>query len=69
MIDWVNTHGIVLLIGYYFLISILGTMPELPSTATYYQKWAYAAAHAICGNMKSLAASLQKQPDVKKDGQ
>ena len=73
MIDWVNTHGIALLIGYYVIISILGTMPELPTTATYWQRWAYGAAHAICGNMKNMAAAFGKKlpngaADEKTDG-
>ena len=70
MTNWVNIHGIEVLIGYYVLISILGTMPDLPTNATYFQKWAYGAAHAICGNMKNVAAALGMKPAAQpKDGE
>lgn len=59
MIHWAETHGIELLLTYYFMISILGTMPPLPDNASYFEKWAFAAAHAFCGNMKSVMAILQ----------
>ena len=62
MIHFIEHHGIECLVGYYFLISVLGTMPPLPDTASYWQKWGYAAAHAFCGNIKQLAASMGQSP-------
>jgi hypothetical protein len=59
MIEWINSNGILCLIGYYVLISTLGTMPELPHDASYMHKWAYAAAHALCGNMQKMVSSLK----------
>ena len=66
MIHFIETHGFETLISYYMLISILGTLPPLPDNATYFQKWAFAAAHAICGNAKNAMAALgQKVSDDK----
>lgn len=69
MLHWVETHGIEVLISYYFFISILGTMPPLPDNATYMQKWGFAAAHALCGNMKQMMAAFeQSHKDTPKEG-
>jgi len=62
MLEWINANGLVCLIGYYVFISVLGTMPDLPSSATYLERWAYAAAQAICGNMKTLVATMRPVP-------
>lgn len=59
MIEWINSNGIAVLAIYYIVISVLGTMPELPSNASYLAKWGFASAHAICGNMQKMVASLK----------
>lgn len=70
MIHYAETHGIEMLIGYYILISILGTMPPLPPTASYMQRWGFSIAHAICGNMKNMMAAMSipapKEADTSK---
>lgn len=66
MLDWINSHGIEVLIVYY-LLSILGTMPPMPDNASYLAKWGFAAAHAFCGNMKQMIAATHIAP--KEDGQ
>lgn len=65
MFHFAETHGIEILITYYLLISVLGTMPPLPDNAGYYRKWLYAMAHTFCGNMRSVAASLSAKAGVK----
>lgn len=62
MIHWIETHGVEVLVFYYVLISILGTMPPLPDSASYYQKWFFAAAHALCGNMKTMMSAFGQKP-------
>ena len=42
------------------LISILGTLPPLPENATYWEKWMFGIANAICGNAKSVMAAMQQ---------
>lgn len=64
MIHLIEQHGIEALIVYYLLISVLGTMPPVPDSGTYLQRWAYAAAQAFCGNVKNLAATF-KDPATK----
>lgn len=59
MIEWINSHGVEALLGYYIFISVLGTMPDLPTNASYMQRWAFGAAHAICGNVQKVFASLR----------
>ncbi len=66
MVHYIETHGFEILISYYVLISILGTLPPLPDTATYWQRWGFAIAHAICGNAKSVMASLNQPIAVEK---
>jgi hypothetical protein len=58
MIHWINSHGVEALVTYYLVISLLGTMPPVPDNATYLQRWAYAAAHALCANFKNVAANF-----------
>lgn len=62
MFEWINSHGIAMLIGYYVVISILGTMPNPGPQASYWALWAYAAASAFCGNIKNL---MTVAPDKK----
>ena len=59
MIHWIDAHGLTVLAVYYLLISVLGTMPDLPADAAYLQRWGFAAAHAICGNMKNMLQAIQ----------
>lgn len=61
MIHWIETHGVEALITYYFLISVLGTMPPLPDDAGYFHKWAFGAAHAFCGNMKNMVEAFSQK--------
>jgi hypothetical protein len=61
MLHYAETHGIEVLITYYILISVLGTLPPLPENATYLEKWGFAVANAICGNARSVMASLNQQ--------
>lgn len=58
MIHWIETHGFEVLIAYYLAISVFGTMPPLPDSASYLAKWGFAAAHALCGNMKQMIQSI-----------
>ena len=64
MLHYVETHGFELLVGYYLLISILGTLPELPPNASYMQKWGFAMAHAICGNAKNAMAAINQKTTI-----
>lgn len=58
MFHWMETHGIELWFIYYFLISIIGTLPPLPANAGYMAQWGFAAAHAFCGNLKQMIAAV-----------
>lgn len=62
MIHLIESHGIEVLIAYYVLISTLGTLPPLPDNATYLQRWAFAAAHTICGNASKVMQALGQTP-------
>jgi hypothetical protein len=62
MIHLVETHGFEVLLGYYLIISVLGTLPPLPENASYWQKWAFGIAHAICGNAKNAMAAFGQTP-------
>ena len=64
MITIIENHGIETLICYYFVISILGTLPPLPESATYLQRWGYGIANAVCGNAKQVMNALN-QPQTK----
>lgn len=66
MIHFLESHGLEVLIGYYLLISILGTLPPLPADASYAQRWGFAIAHAICGNAKNVMAAMNVQPPQEK---
>lgn len=65
MIYLIEHHGFEVLIGYYLLISILGTLPPLPDNASYWEKWLFGIANAICGNAKSVMAAMQQQTTSK----
>ena len=58
---WINSHGFLVLGIYYLVISVLGTMPQLPDNASYLEKWGFAIANAICGNAQKVLSSLQSQ--------
>ncbi len=64
MIHFIETHGFEVLVSYFLLISILGTLPDLPPNATYFQKWGFAIAHAICGNAKNMMASINQKVTI-----
>lgn len=66
MLHLLETHGIEVLAGYYLLISILGTLPPLPDNATYWEKWLFGIANAICGNAKNVMASIGQQVTTSK---
>ncbi len=68
MVHWIQTNGMEALLIYYVLISIIGSMPPVPPDAGYYAKWAYMAAHAIAGNMRALAHTIN-MPDPPEKGQ
>ncbi len=58
MYNLIQHHGFDALFVYYLVISVLGTLPPLPDNATYWQKWGYGIAHAICGNAKNVMATI-----------
>lgn len=58
MIHFLDTHGILVLVGYYLVICTLGTLPPLPDNATYWQKWGFGVAQAICGNAKNVMQAM-----------
>lgn len=67
MLHTLETHGIEVLITYYLVIAVLGTLPPLPPSATYMQRWLFAIAHAICGNARSVMAAMNMQPPLTAD--
>lgn len=60
MIHILESHGFEVLIGYYLLISVLGTLPPLPPTATYWEKWGFGIAQAICGNAQNVLKAINQ---------
>ncbi len=65
MLNYIQHHGVEVLIAYYIVISVLGTLPPLPENATYMQRWGFAIANAICGNaMSVMSAIVQKPTDI-----
>ena len=65
MFHFVEHHGIEALVIYYVLSAILGTLPPLPASAGSWSRWAYGAAHALSGNLHSLAVAMKIQDDTK----
>lgn len=59
MIHFVNTHGIEVVIIYYVISAIFSTMPALPDSAGYFQKWAYMAIHVLSGNLSKIAQAYK----------
>jgi hypothetical protein len=51
--DWINSHGMILLAGAYILSLIISGMPPLPTGAGFYRTWAYNA-------LQILGASADK---------
>jgi len=41
MLEWVDSHGIEVIIGYLFFATLVGSMPPLPEGAGYWSRWAY----------------------------
>lgn len=58
MLNYIENHGIELIIAYYIYISIVGAMPPLPDSAGYYRRWMFQILHAIAGNWKTVMGKL-----------
>ncbi len=61
MIHYIEHHGVECIAIYFVLMAIFSTMPDLPPTATYWQKWLYAIAKALCADMKQAAKQFAPQ--------
>ena len=67
LINWVNTHGIEILIGYLFFAAFVGSMPPLKPNAHYMAHWAYGFLHLLSMNLRSAANMLKVQIPDKPD--
>jgi hypothetical protein len=70
MMNWVNTHGEMILAVGYIVTSLGSTLPPLPQNATWAQQWLYGFAHVLTGNVGKITETLGiKSDSTKKDGQ
>lgn len=61
MIEWINSHGMETILTYLVFTALVGSMPPLPNDAGYFQKWIYAALHALAMNFRT-ALNIAKLP-------
>ncbi len=59
MLHWFESHGIEMIVAYFVFISVVGSMPQVPDSASYWSKWAYGALHGMAGNWRNLMSVLK----------
>lgn len=68
MLHWIESHGFETIISYMVFAALVGSMPPLPETAGYWERWGYAALHALSMNLRSALQSVKVPiPEEKKE--
>lgn len=62
MLDWINAHGLVALIGYWVFSSGVGALPTPASTSSGFYQWAYKFLHGL---LQLAAANSTRIPQVR----
>jgi len=60
--NFLNSHGLALMLGYYVFSAVVSGMPEPPSDATLAYIWAYHSAHALAGDLSHAFGSRIQKP-------
>lgn len=54
MFEYLNAHGIILVIAYYVFNAIISGMPEPSPTSSQGYLWTYRSLHTLSGNLDKL---------------
>ena len=67
MIEWINSHGVDVIVGYLVFAAVVGSMPALPENAGYLARWGYGTLHALSMNFRSALSmfKLNVPPETK----
>ena len=52
MMEWVNTHGVNVMVGYLLFAAFVGSMPPLPENASYLARWGFGFLHMASMNLR-----------------
>jgi hypothetical protein len=55
--DWLNSHGVGLLIGYYFFSAFSGGMPTPPDNSSIGYRWFFSSMQILNASWARLAAT------------
>jgi hypothetical protein len=55
MTNWVESHGIEVILIYFAFAALVGSMPPLPPDASYWQRWAYGFLQLSSANLTRAA--------------
>ena len=58
MIEWIDSHGFIVLGAYMIVVFIAGTVPPLPAGASFVETWAYTLLKAIALNSHSVGSAM-----------
>jgi hypothetical protein len=58
--DWINSHGMVLLIGGYILALLISAAPPLPTGSGFFKTWAYNAMQIVGASADKIVSSNPK---------
>jgi len=62
MSNWINSHGIEVLVIFYIFSGLVSTMPPLPDTSSYWAKWAFGFLHVLAAGWEKAMESFKGAP-------
>jgi len=62
MLQWIEGHGIELIIAYYIFNAVVSGMPEPMPNGNAFYLWLYRSSHTLSGNIDRVMQTTGKVP-------